>query len=791
MEFSLGGSSFTSQVTPPTKKAQPAETTPSKKAAPKPKGKAVVKTADDDSEDPDVKLLRACEDPDATKRRLRKKTRDPEAPAACKTEDVEEPKKKMKKTTDMAEEGADQKTKKGNKKPMEAAEEENEKKPKKGKKAAEVEEPAPKKKPGKKESPPEAEVEEPAPKKKAPKETPPEAEVEEPAAPKKKSGKKAPKETPPEAEVEEPAPPKKKSGKKAPKETPPEAEVEEPPPKKKRGKNTPKETPPEANAAEVEEPAKKKPEVEKKTAEPADLPPAPKAKKKDLETDAVAPQKKRLRKAKQEVEEQAGEELASVAEPEAPEAGEQKAAGSPEETAGSEASFLTVLRGQTQMLAQIAATAVDTYAQSQAASQTESQLFASFPGLWFFLLYIYMLYIYIVCLFFVCFFVCLWLLVRFFVLHDPFLPRLGGSASEVATEQFANVLARVLEQALPQFKSYNEDKTSQPEGQGKEPPNGLEPDVKATQPDAQSAADATQPEVDAAQPVPDVQPTSVPDAQPPNDASQTGVPDGQPAAGQPQPDGPAPDVPDVPDAQPPNSASQTGVPDGQPLPGQPQPDGPAPVPNAQAAPLSVQAGENEAGSAVANSTAPNVEPHQDDVFEAETQPGDVHERPEPETGDVRRDAPALTRADVKYMSEGAAVGPFVKSVHLFFCFGFKVLFSANPADMILANARNGLIPWEWVNTSNCRKAAMRLRRYCEEHGSAADLPHVMELFEGDNKSRLDLLRQWLQTGENCKNLEVTLQLSKEVEQGYQEMEMLLTIAGMRKEGVSENLGYFQ
>lgn len=82
---------------------------------------------------------------------------------------------------------------------------------------------------------------------------------------------------------------------------------------------------------------------------------------------------------------------------------------------------------------------------------------------------------------------------------------------------------------------------------------------------------------------------------------------------------------------------------------------------------------------------------------------------------------------------------------------------------------------------------MRLRRACENDG-ALDLTNVQGLFEGSNKDRLQLLRQYLNSGENLKKVDMHLEFMREVEQESEGVEMLLTIDGMRKEGVSECLG---
>lgn len=91
-----------------------------------------------------------------------------------------------------------------------------------------------------------------------------------------------------------------------------------------------------------------------------------------------------------------------------------------------------------------------------------------------------------------------------------------------------------------------------------------------------------------------------------------------------------------------------------------------------------------------------------------------------------------------------------------------------------------------INTSNCRKLAMRLRRCCEGQ-EAVSLNNVQKMFEGTNADRLSLLRQFLSSGENIKKVEATLEFSREVEAESTGVEQLLTIEGMKKAGVSGTL----
>ena len=79
---------------------------------------------------------------------------------------------------------------------------------------------------------------------------------------------------------------------------------------------------------------------------------------------------------------------------------------------------------------------------------------------------------------------------------------------------------------------------------------------------------------------------------------------------------------------------------------------------------------------------------------------------------------------------------------------------------------------------------MRLRRTCSGE-DAVSLTNVQKMFEGTNADRLSLLRQFLSSGENIKKVEATLEFSREVENESTGVEQLLTVAGMRKAGVSE------
>ena len=90
-----------------------------------------------------------------------------------------------------------------------------------------------------------------------------------------------------------------------------------------------------------------------------------------------------------------------------------------------------------------------------------------------------------------------------------------------------------------------------------------------------------------------------------------------------------------------------------------------------------------------------------------------------------------------------------------------------------------------INTSNCRKLAMKLNR---EGVSRVDLGNVTKLFEGSKADRLNLLRQYLASGKNLEKVAAYLEFKRQVEQEEEGVEMLLTVAQMRKEDVSELFG---
>lgn len=69
-----------------------------------------------------------------------------------------------------------------------------------------------------------------------------------------------------------------------------------------------------------------------------------------------------------------------------------------------------------------------------------------------------------------------------------------------------------------------------------------------------------------------------------------------------------------------------------------------------------------------------------------------------------------------------------------------------------------------------------------------DHPNMHELFNGNLASRRTLLQQWLCSGEDPSKCECGLVLTRENTEEAESEEQLLTIIGMRRAGVSENLG---
>lgn len=91
-----------------------------------------------------------------------------------------------------------------------------------------------------------------------------------------------------------------------------------------------------------------------------------------------------------------------------------------------------------------------------------------------------------------------------------------------------------------------------------------------------------------------------------------------------------------------------------------------------------------------------------------------------------------------------------------------------------------------INSSNCRKLAMRCNRACNNDASA-ELSNVQALFQGSIADKRKLLQQFLSNAENLEKTNAWLEYTREVEQEGKEAEELLTVKGMRKEGVSECL----
>ena len=82
---------------------------------------------------------------------------------------------------------------------------------------------------------------------------------------------------------------------------------------------------------------------------------------------------------------------------------------------------------------------------------------------------------------------------------------------------------------------------------------------------------------------------------------------------------------------------------------------------------------------------------------------------------------------------------------------------------------------------------MRLKRFCEAKNAEVNFPNMVKLFEASNADKLVLLRNFLKNKENAEKCETQLKYEKEVANTHKGTEKLLTIEGMRKEGVSESL----
>ena len=97
-----------------------------------------------------------------------------------------------------------------------------------------------------------------------------------------------------------------------------------------------------------------------------------------------------------------------------------------------------------------------------------------------------------------------------------------------------------------------------------------------------------------------------------------------------------------------------------------------------------------------------------------------------------------------------------------------------------------MIPIRLINTSNCRKLAMKMNRRMEAQ-DAVNFPNCLKLFEGSNDDRKKLLRQFLLDHRNLEKMEHQFDLARTNEKEQKGVEELLTIEGMRKAGVSELL----
>lgn len=166
-------------------------------------------------------------------------------------------------------------------------------------------------------------------------------------------------------------------------------------------------------------------------------------------------------------------------------------------------------------------------------------------------------------------------------------------------------------------------------------------------------------------------------------------------------------------------------------------------------------------------------PEESELFDRETEPGEV----------------AYTnKAQIKGMKEGWVVK---LSIFLDWRLWFQEFCQSSilspVADEILELLKAGKIPYEWINTSNCRKAAMKMNRWCEDHGDAETVPNVMKMFNGSHTERLKLLRNWIASGGVAEKVETTLTVTKEQMQQGKEKEKLLTIQGMKDHGFSEPL----
>ena len=101
----------------------------------------------------------------------------------------------------------------------------------------------------------------------------------------------------------------------------------------------------------------------------------------------------------------------------------------------------------------------------------------------------------------------------------------------------------------------------------------------------------------------------------------------------------------------------------------------------------------------------------------------------------------------------------------------------------------GVLPLGLINSSNCRKLYGRMQRYMENHVSEASHPNMSSLFEGTLAQRRHLLQQRLSSGEVADAAESNLSVAKTNEKELKGQEKLLTVEGMRRNGVSEHLRF--
>lgn len=73
----------------------------------------------------------------------------------------------------------------------------------------------------------------------------------------------------------------------------------------------------------------------------------------------------------------------------------------------------------------------------------------------------------------------------------------------------------------------------------------------------------------------------------------------------------------------------------------------------------------------------------------------------------------------------------------------------------------------------------------EKDDVGTEFPQMKNMFEGNTKQRLDLLRSYLQSNENAKACETQIKLKKTWTNEFEGKEELLTVREMRARGVSE------